>query len=387
MLDQLTLSIATAIVVLVSGVVFVLETLLRKDEGAGRVWALAFLAGMLTTLSYLIWATTPDNWWAVAVGNAAFVAGTGCLWLGCRRFNERSMRVPGGVVAAASAAAFAAVVLEGPDGGDWAGALVMFVSLAVFAAAGTGESVRGEMGRNRNAIGMAFVLGLQSLYYVGRSIVFVTVGPDSPLFRDWFGPAATSLLTITLTIVAVITTSVLRAGRVQLRGRSATTMLGLGSDGVLEPAAFARVLGDRIERSERNRELIGVISVRLDDLAQIATAFGTGEAQEVRQAWREATRRFAPTTSFIGDDGRESLAIGIHPTSPAEARRMATRVHRGLIDALSALSGSVIPVVGVGIALSDAAGYDPDTLVEAARGAASRAADSPDASVILAGSD
>ena len=32
-----------------------LETLLRRDEGAGRIWALAFLAAMLTTLAYVIW--------------------------------------------------------------------------------------------------------------------------------------------------------------------------------------------------------------------------------------------------------------------------------------------------------------------------------------------
>lgn len=387
MLDQPTVSVMTAIVVMVAGVVFVLETLLRKDEGAGRVWSLAYLAAMLTTLSYLVWALSPETWWAIAVGNFAFVVGTGCLWLGCRRFNERTMTVPSLSVGGAGVAALVAVIAAGPEGGDWAGAIVMFVAIGAFAAAGTVESLRGEMGRNRNAAGMALVLGLQALYYLGRTIVFLTLGPDSDLFNTWFGTATTSILTVVLTIVATITTSVLRAGRVQLRGRSATTVLSLGSDGVLEPDAFALVLTDRVDRAQRNGELVGAISVRLDDLPQISTAFGASEAHEVQQAWRDATRRFAPTTAVIGDDASGGLAIGIHPSSPAEARRMATRVKRGLVDALGGIGASAIPVVGVGVALSDSAGYDPDTLVEAARGAASRAADSPDAGIIIAGSD
>lgn len=387
MLDQVTVSVMTAVVVSVAGVVFVLETLLRKDEGAGRVWALAFLAAMLTTMSYLVWAASPETWWAIAVGNSSFVAGTGFLWLGCRRFNRRAMTLPSSLVAAGSLAAFASVVVEGPGGGDWAGAVTMFIAIAVFAAAGTVEAVTGEMGANRNAVGMAFVLCLQAVFYVSRTVAFFVVGPESAFFEQWFGSITVSLLTVILSIVAVVTTSVLRAGRVQLRGRSSTNMLGLSSDGVLQSDAFARVLKDRVERAERNGELSGVISVRLDDLAQIATAFGTTEAQEVQQAWRNATRRFAPTSSILGEDTAGGLAIGIHPTSPGEARRMASRVQRGLVDALGGLDASVIPVIGVGVALSNSAGYDADTLVEAARGAASRAADSPDESIVLAGSD
>ena len=88
-LDPLTQAIMTALVVMVAGVIFISETLLRREEGAGQVWALAYLAAMLTTLAYLGWAATPDMWWAIAVGNMMFVAATGFMWLGCLRFNDR----------------------------------------------------------------------------------------------------------------------------------------------------------------------------------------------------------------------------------------------------------------------------------------------------------
>lgn len=384
MLHPFTVSVMTALVLMVAGVVFVLETLLRKDEGAGRVWALAFLAGMLTTVAYLVWGASPETWWAVAAGNGSFVAGTGLLWLGARRFNERPMRWQSVIVGVASLAACAAVVAAGPDGGGWAGAIVMFLGIAAFAVAGTVESVTGEMGANRNAVGLAFVLGLQAIYYIARSIVFVAYGPDSAVFETWFSTIVTSFLTVTLTIVAVVTTSVLRSGRARLPGRPETTLLGMARDGVLLGDAFGRVLADRAARAQRNGELMGVISTRLDDLAELATAFGTTEAQQVQRAWRTAAVRHAPTSAFVGDDGKGGVAIGVHPMSQADARRMATRVSAGMSEALAALNTTVIPVVGVGVALTDVVGYEADVLVEAAREASARASESDDASVIVA---
>jgi hypothetical protein len=385
MLQPFTVSVMTALVLTVAGTVFVVETLLRKDEGPGRVWALAFLAGMLTTVAYLVWGVSPRTWWAVAIGNGSFVAGTGLLWLGCRRFNERSLRLPSILVGLASLMALVAVVLAGPDGGDWAGAIVMFAGIAAFAVAGTVETVTGEMGRNRNAAGLALVLGLQAVFYIVRSFVFVILGPESTLFQSWFDTIITSLLTVTLTIVAVVTTSVLRAGRAQLPGRPETTVLGLAHDGVLLHDAFQRVLADRTGRAERNGELMGVISTRLDDLPELATAFGSAEAQLVQRAWRDSAVRFAPTSGFVGDDGRGGIAIGVHPTSQADARRMATRVSAGMSESLAALGTSVVPVLGVGVALTDTVGHEPDRLVHAARDAAARASDSDDSAIIVAG--
>ena len=79
------------------------------------------------------------------------------------------------------------------------------------------------------------------------------------------------------------------------------------------------------------------------------------------------------------------MAIGVHPTSQADARRMATRVSAGMSEALAALGTTVIPIAGVGVALTDAVGYEPDVLLEAARDASARASDSDDASVVVAG--
>lgn len=383
--DTLSISIMSALVVVVAGVTFIVETMLRKDEGAGRVWALSFLSGMLTSISYVIWAIEPGAWVAVAVGNAAFVAQPGFVWLGCRRFNGRSIAIAGLVVAASATLAFGAVVIAGPEGGDWAGIYVVFVSIIAFATAGAVETCRGKLGTITNARVLTIVLTLEALYFVGRTVASAVRGFESRFFTMYFGVVPTGYMTVILTIVALVTLSVLRASQVQLRGRAGMVMLGIGRDGVLQPDDLMPVLADFSARAERNGELVGVVAVRLDDLGQIATAFGAAESEMIQTEWRAASRRFSPTTSFIGEDGHGGLIIAIHPASQAEAQRIATRVHRGVAEGLGELGCSVIPVVGVGVSLSDGTGYSAEALVKSARDAAGQAAESSDFSVVIAG--
>ena len=382
-LDLYTVSVLTSLVVIVSSVVFLVGMLLRKEEGAGRIWGLAFLLGLLTVVSYLVWATTPSAWWAIAVGNAAYVGNLGCMWLGCRRFNGRPLGISIGAVVVVALTAFAAVVIAGPDGGDWAGAIFYLVGVSLFAGLGAWESMRGEIAANRLAWGLSFVLALTSVFFAARTVVFLAAGPESELFLVWFDTVPASMLTITLAIVAVVVTSVLLAERTRLGG---TEALALGDDDVLPEVSFAHVLLDMSARARRRAELVGVVSLRIDDLPAISTAFGSEAAKSVAAAFNAVVRRYAPTTAFVGQDGPTGLLVGIQPESSTDARRLATRIRRGLFDELSGVVGVVIPVVGVGIALSSTSGYEPSALMREARDAAREAALSTE-SVIVAGAD
>jgi hypothetical protein len=281
MLDPFTVAILTGLVVNVGGGMFILETLLRRDEKASRLWALGFLAAMLTTLAYIVWAGQPDAWWAIAAGNATFVAGTGCMWLGCRRYNERPMLASGVLVSVGVVGAAVAVAVAGPDGGAWAGAVWMFVALAIFAAAGAVEASTGVMGSIRTSWGLAVVLAIQSVYLTARTIAFLTIGPQDPFFELWFSTTSTSFVTITLTIVAVVVTSVLRARRAPLRGYGPALDVAPGDDGVVSSGAFRHLLRGITARAAFRRELLTVICVRIDDLEQISTAFGSEIARSV----------------------------------------------------------------------------------------------------------
>ncbi len=383
--DMFSISLCTAVVVIVAGVQFVLDTVLRRDTGAGRIWSLAFIAAILTTLCYLAWVASDQAGIAIALGNASFVVGTGCLWLGSRSYNGRSLSVSAWIVAGAAAAVLVASLIDGPSGGDWAGALVMFIALAVLAGLGAVESRRSAMGRSASTVALTLVLGVQCAYYVARSVVFVTVGPADAFFLTWFGTITTSFLTIILTIVAVVSMSVLRSGQARLRGRGDSTTLLLDADGLYDDDSFAKLFGDLTQRAAAFSERIAVISVRLDDLPQIATAFGTVEAQDIAHAWRVGSRRYAPTSAIVGHAGPSGIVIALQPSSIGDARRVASRIHRRLLDDFGSMGTSVVPVLGVGIAVSDIAGYDSEALFTAANDAAVRSASSPDASVMIAG--
>jgi hypothetical protein len=382
-LELTSVLVMTALVVNTSGTLFIVETLLRRDEGAGRIWALGFLAAMLTTLAYTMWSQADAAWWAVAVGNAAFVAGTGCMWLGCRRFNHRRMDWASALVALGVLAAGLSVVVAGEDGGDWAGALWMFFALIVFAGAGAVECLRGALRESRTAWVLAAVLGFQSLFYVSRTTTFLTSGPDSALFESAFGTIPTSFVTVVLTIVAVVVTSVLRASRAPMRGYRRRTGQAAVRDGVLDHELFDEALTGLCERASVRQELVGVIAVRVEDLDQISTAFGSEVARAVTETWRTGVRRHAPSNALVAEDGPTGLCVGVLVDSPSEARRQAGVIYRGLFDDLGKVGGGVIPVVGVGIALSDAVGYHAQALKRVARDTAIRAADSIETSVLV----
>lgn len=383
-LDIATVSVMTAIVVITAGILFIVETTLREDDAVGRIWSIAFLAGILASVAYAVWSFAPQTWGAVAVGNAAFVASSGFMWLGCRRFSDRTVGWAEAVVIVITFAAAAAVVVRGPDGGGWAGAEVMFIGLAVLPAAAAWETLRGSFTGIRTSIALAVVFSVQSVYYLGRLLVLLIAGPESEMFTVWWGTIPTSVLTIVLTIVVVVVASVLRAERSGLRGRRRLAAPGIAFTGVLEPIWFERFLADAVERADPRGETVAVISTRVDDLALVTTAFGASEAENLRAAWYDAVRLHAPTQTWIGDDGAGGVMLSAVVESEADARRLGATLHRAVYDGLSGVEASVIPVLGVGVALSDGSAKDARSLIDSARGAAAEAAISDDTSVVVA---
>jgi O-acetyl-ADP-ribose deacetylase (regulator of RNase III) len=129
---------------------------------------------------------------------------------------------------------------------------------------------------------------------------------------------------------------------------------------------------------------VGLIAVRIDDLPNIATAFGNEIARDIAVASRNAIRAGAAPLAVIGDVSSTSMMICATVTSAADARQQAAEVATAIFDALRALSDSVIPVVGVGVATTDVFGYDAEALAEAADEASRRSSTSTDVGVLFA---
>lgn len=369
-LDQQTLSLATGLVVLTAGTVFVLETLLNRDSTTSRLWSLAYLAGILTSISYVLWATMPSAWWAVAVGNAAFVVSAGAIWSGCRSFNGRRSLL--WVVVVAGVLAAAAVVLEGPDGGDWAGAYVWLLGVAVFSALGAAETFTRSMGKDANARGLSMVLLAEGVLFLARFVVLLGWGPENIVFHTYLGTATTSIVTIILMIVAAVTMSVMRADT-SPRARMGASAPLFSRRGLMGCDAFEQVLTDRLARAAEHSESVSLLHVHLDDLEEIGIAFGRTAADLVLGESVATVRRIVPASAVIGDAGTGRLVVASSGVSPGEDIALATVLRRALLDVDVPEAPGAKVTASIGAATTDRVGYRVTILSDAARRASDQA--------------
>jgi GGDEF domain-containing protein len=381
-LDLFTTSFVTAVVVIASGVVFLLDTVMRRESGSGRYWAAAFVVGMLVTFCYVAWTIDRGQWVAIALGNAGFVSHMGLMWLGCRVYNGRL-----GIVhrVAVAAAAMLTLVVSGAqrEVGDWAAAPVMFALIGVFALLGALETMRGALRAVFAAWGLTFVFAVAAAFFLARTGVFLAAGPDSPLFTEWFGTTMTSLVTIVLTIVAVVSTSVLRVVSTSSPAVPGGLTAAHGGTGLLPRDVLTVAMQDIARRSERAGAPLAILAIRIGGLAEIAAAFGPEASELIEARWHDAVYRHLPLGAPAGALDDTTAAIALTGTDD-EAAATGNELRQGLIDELASLKESVLPSIGVGFALAEDHGYDADVLVRAAVEAAERSATSSGMPVVRA---
>ena len=386
-LDLFSVTVMTAIVALVATAIFVIETLRRRDAGAGRLWAVAYLCGTATTFAYISWAAGVGGAVAIAVGNASFILTPAFIWLGNRRFNDRPIGWQSVAVGTFAVLTFVAAVIRVPVEGSWGGWTVMAALIVVLFAAGGWEALRRPMGRLGNARLLTGVLFAAAVYYAARLVVFLVDGPQGAFFDAWFGSISANIVTVVLTMVAVVVTSILRASKSAIQRYEWLSENGVAADGIMLAGTYRDALRDMAERAGWRQEIVSVIVVHVDGLDEMGAAFGSDAADELAAQWRRSVRRHAPASAFVGEDGDSTLSVCGVASTAADARRQAAAIYRGCIDDLAGNPTGLLPVVGIGIGLTETVGYDTDTLLTSARAAALRASRSLEASVLFGGVD
>lgn len=382
-LDPFTVSVMTTLTASVATITFVTETLIRRDTGPGRLWAVAFACGLATTIAYLSWYAGVGGMFSLAVANTLFLLVPGFVWIGLCRFNDRSARVALAVVGILAVPTFLAALIGAPSPGGWNGWTTMAAALVVLFAAGAIEAIRAPLGRIRSSWALSGVLLFAAAYYAVRATVFVVFGEESTVFTVWFGSISANAVTIVLTVVAAIVTSVLRSHRTGERRYEWLTTGGVAADGVMLERTFAGASADIVERASWRSEGVALIVIRIEGLPGIREAFGPEAADALIGACRQAVRRFAPASAIVGEAGDHRLAVCALAASAADARRLGATIYRGCMDELSLVESGLFPFVGVGVAFTDDVGYDLVRLQDGARDAARRATETPGASVLL----
>ncbi|WP_213814768.1 diguanylate cyclase [Glaciihabitans sp. dw_435] len=366
-IDSQTLLLASGAVVTIAGFSFILNTILRRNDDVGRSWSIAFVCGILATFSYAVWGFVPGAWWAIAFGNAALVLSLGAMWAGCRQYNLRRSLIQVPMVAAVIVGL--AVIVRGPDGGDWAGGVEMFLGIAAFSVLAGAETLRARMQRSVNARILTVVFLGVGGYYVARIVVFLVDGEDGTLFTTWFGTNTTTFVTIMLVILASISMSILTSGRTVRAGQ---TSLGTGLSnipGIVNHALFDQLAKDWLSRAKRDRDALALILLDVDNLTDMNTAFGRDFGDRAIYRVGRIACEQSPSAALIGHDGARQFAVLTTVPSVGSPITVAEHIHTALVET------PIDPVEGVraistcGLATTDDYGYDFGALIRAANAA------------------
>ena len=347
MLDTQTLLYASGLVVATAGIAFVLNTILRRDSISSRLWSLGFISGMLATIAYAVWGYTPDLWWIVSIGNGALSFAVAAMWSGFRTYNSRASLL--WVAGLGALVVGLAVLIEGPDGGSWAGGAAMFLAIATFAALASVETVRGILRRSINARIL--------------TVVFLVYGETSEEFLQGFGTATTTLINIVYLTLAAISLSVLQwesAGPGPGRSRA--------DDGgaVIGRTKFAGLATDWLRRAECNADPLVLVLLEVDNLEHINIALGNDFGDKVIRSVERVTSESVPTASLVSSQSSTRFAVLTAPPAIGQERAIAERIHTALAEAPVDAAEGLRAIATFGVASTKTSGYSFAALMAAA---------------------
>ncbi|MEO8529239.1 MAG: diguanylate cyclase [Pseudolysinimonas sp.] len=363
--DVPTLYVVSTIATISAGAMFLLETLLRRNDSAGRLWSVGYFCIIFAAFASLIATSSPENWWAFAVGNGFYVTGTGLLWAGARVANrKRSLLL---IVVLAGAFVAIARIMSGPDGLLHSSLASTYLGAGVFLALAGIEFGSRDLRKLTAARFLSVALTFASAFYVARSVTFVVLGPDTPAYVVLFGPATSSLLEIVATIVGTLALSSIQSDRLRI-GDQIDAEFGqrVVIDGMLPPLTFREVAESWLMRAIRERKTLVMLVIEISELEEVNIAFGRGAGDAAIRATGRVTLMHAPTASVIGRLTSPRFVMLMEPPTTESVEAIADNIRDAVLatqlDAQNRFQASIFH----GIATTRESGARYDDLLRAA---------------------
>ena len=342
-LDLAQVVVATVATIRMIGVGFV-----HRPSRATAVWSLAFVIVMITAHATMIsWSNDATTLRLISMGT--LLSAPTLLWSGLRAHRG----APGYEWLAAVVAVGASLALVASAGTDayvWAFRL-SFGATAVFAALTFVELLR----RPERAGGASMPLAAFSLLVAAIAAVSIATGlaaPGDPAESLEFLRTVNSLGMLAYIVCALVTLLfIARETRARAAGRDSRSSRRIGS-----PAPSARAL----------------VYAQIDDADDLRTVTGDAGFTSIVERLRSDVVEIFPTEADIGWFAPAGVAVLVAQPSIVLRERV-----RSLLRAF-ATSGAGVRVgtsASVGWAGVAEFGYDVETLLAAARGAAERAAE------------
>lgn len=371
-LDITTVAAMSGLVVILCGITFVLNTTLRRNDAVGRIWSVAFVAAILETVAYTVEGLQPAAWWAIAVGNGAFVLALGMLWSGYRAANGRRPLYTVALVVGALVAV--AVLTRGPSGGVWAGAVELFVGAAAFAGLGFAETLRGWMVRSVNARIVGIASLTLALYYAARAALLPILGPGDPVFTVAFGSVSATMVSLGLFVIGTVTLSMVQMERFRRPGLD--TPSDSEAEGLLGPDRFRTLAEVWLRRAVRDQTTFALLLVELANIDEINLAFGRGLGDNAIRLMGRLAVGDAPAASLVGRLSRQRFAVLFAMEDDDDARVVAERINGDALTSPIDDADRFRAAAYIGITSTRAAGSRYEDLLETAEAVLELAVDS-----------
>ncbi|GGE98607.1 diguanylate cyclase domain-containing protein [Mycetocola zhadangensis] len=338
-LDLPTLLLSSGLVVAICGTIFVLSTVLQHNDVPSRLWSAAFLLGLLTAVSFAVWAVFPNAVLAIGIGNGALAMSMGFAWSGCRAMNERK---PLQLVSAAGGVLVAIVCWLDGAAGSWAGGQVFLMAVSVYALLAACEALTGRMQRSLNGRIIAVVMFVVGGFYAVRAVVFATSGPDSALFSTYLDTDVTTCVTILFVVTASTAMAVLRTEG--FNPRASRTIDNERWENFPSTDLFTTAVNDRLKRLEHTAEPSVFMRIDVDNLSEMNTAFGRSFSDSAMTLVGSVLRDSVSATAILGHTrgaGFDALLFESLDQALDQAKRIRSALVDTPIDASQGLRVSV----------------------------------------------
>lgn len=365
-LDTVSLRVSFALVALTLVVLFYVITY-RTGRSAYAAWWCGSLALFLVGASAYLLSGTAQQVWANPLGNTLVTLGAGCVWAGARSLRRDRPALPRRLLAFAPLVVGSMSALGAPASDVWAGGefflAAMWIQLGLAGVElrgllrSTGDTADPDGHAYRSTVwALLLACCTVAVFYLGRWVAFLAVGPDQPLFTTFFGEQVTTLATTVL--LATVSFSMSTLSEEQQKQALRDTASRDGLTGLLNRTAFFQ-LAETARRPVRGSGdaaaqdgVAGsLVMADLDHFKQLNDQFGHLAGDRALVAFADCCRAAVRSTDLVARYGGEEFVILL----PGADAARADDVTRSISIELAARSRPELPLptVSCGVAELD----------------------------------
>ena len=362
-IDSFTVLFFDLFIKLVLGALFVVFWLRTRRAPWFAWWSAALLLGSGTSMLFMLRASA-ENFFTIGIGNALLIAAFACTWQGARAFERRpalwlpTIGVPGLWLAAACIpdvmqSVPTRIVLS-------SGLCAPLLTMAAF------EFWRGraEPLPSRWPV-MAIFVSLALFFALRIPLIGVLPFPfgAQPIQPGWIG--AFNLVMFGHTLLLVVLVVSLSKERLEFDQRTKAQTDPL--TGALNRRAFMSHGARLLQRHSYERAPLCLLFLDLDHFKSLNDRFGHSGGDDVLTRFVALVNASIRPTDFLFRIGGEEFCCLLPHTTTEQAHRVAERIRFQFEMTTVEVAGSPVrATASLGIASTDAFGYDLDILMRRA---------------------